>query len=1337
MDIYKGILVSVILTFSFLVSAQTLSYDYTDGQIYVKYRDDIESELPDNLLASETTVQIPDAWIQEFGIHTAVKAFPKLKYKPLEKAYKIQFTEIQKVFNLIDSFKTLYGVAFAERVPAYYSHLTPNDPSFSPSTTTQWGLYKIKAREAWDISTGDPNILVAVVDDAVKISHQDLSGNLWVNPLEIPGNGIDDDLNGYIDDINGYDVANLAPDPSPPGTASNTNFTHGTHCAGIVAATTNNNIGVASIGFNIKYIAVKCKLNSTSGSSIEAAMEGVQYALTTPARIISMSWGGLGASSVEQLVFDYAYLQGVVLIAAAGNNGNQTPFYPANYDHVLAIGNTTTTDARSTSSNYGNWIDLMAPGTTIYNCLAGSNSSYGNQTGTSMACPLVAGTAGLLLSMNPGLSPDMVYACLKDSADNINAQNTGIIGLIGSGRLNAERALQCAVNGFKPIARFSENTNYVCTGIPVQFTDQSFGSPQTYTWFFQGGTPATSAIPNPSVTWNTPGTYTVRLIVSNTHGADTLEKTAHIFVNGSSQPLPFSEDFENNDLSIQNWFVDNPDSSYTWEITTTGGNPLGGTKSAGINFYNYPVKGKRDGLVTPAFDLSQYSSARLRYSHSHRQYTGLNDSLLIKVSTDCGTSFPHTLIARGGTTLSTNGTFTNQFTPSSAAHWCGTGLMCDTLSLNSFLQDTRVRVRFESVNDNGNNLYIDNIEITGAPKADFTASQTVICAGQSITFQENATGGATNFNWSFTGGNISSSILNQPVVIYNTPGTYQVNLTVSNAYGNHTISRSGYILVSGGITVNVSAPGNLYCDSSAPVLLNTSPTGGLLTGTGISSSSFNPLLAGIGTHRIWYQYTDPYGCGATDSTDIQVVASTPGSISGLSSPVCIDATPLQLTGTPAGGSFQGTGISGSIFNPVLAGQGTHMVQYHYTDISGCLGISAGLVQVNVPVTATLTIPATVCNNDLPQNLFAQPSGGNFSGIGVTGNTFNPNALSPGIYTLSYQYSTNGCMAVSTGTISVLPLPAVSLTAPPGPWCELEPAFPLSFSPPGGSLSGNGILGNSFVPSLAGAGNHALQYSYTSPNGCSQSSFLNLWVTPPPQPLIHQGSFMNICGSGFLSVSGTGPFQWYYQGNPISGANNNIYYPVLSGTYTVEEFLNSCQGMSMPISVLYQPYAIASFTSSLNGLIISFNNTSQNASDYLWDFGDGNTSTQTSPVHTYARPGNYTVTLTANNPLCTDTETEFISVFPSHSHEDLNSVWGIRVYPNPTKDILFLEVPTGKISGNIEIKCIDLQGKTWYQEIKEPEEKQKLELDIPAGLYILEILSVGDRGVLYRDKILKY
>jgi PKD repeat protein len=1314
------------------VFAQNTGADYKSGQLYLKFREDLNLQMPNDLLES-SHLALPQNLVSDFAISSANKAFPQLDYKPMESAFRIVFQDTARWQVLLNELKALPGVAYCERVPEYYSQLTPNDPSFSPSTTTQWGLYKIRAQQAWDITTGNPNVLVAVVDDAVKLNHQDMIANLWTNPNEIPGNGIDDDGNGYIDDVNGWDSADNDPDANPPGTATNTNFSHGTHCAGIVAAATNNALGVASIGFNTSYIPIKGKESATSGSSIQAAMEGVVYALNTPARIISMSWGGSGSSSVEQLIYDYAHQRGIILIAAAGNNGNQTPFYPANYNNVMAIGNTTTTDARSSSSNFGTWIDLMAPGTNIFNCVAGSVSAYANKTGTSMACPMVAGTAALMLAVNPGLTPDMVYQCLKDSADNINAQNTTIVGLIGAGRLNAQRAVRCAVNGFKPIARFSENNNNVCTGTPIDFIDHSWGSPTTYNWTFQGGTPATSNLPNPQVTWNTAGTYTVRLIVSNLQGADTLEIVNHIIVNGASQALPFSEDFESNDFATNSWFIHNPDSIFTWEIVTTGGNPLGGSRSAKIDFYNYPFKGSKDGMVTPAFDLTPYSSVKMGYSRAFRNATTLTDSLIVRVSTDCGVTFPHVLYAQGGAALRTFTSSNAEFTPSINAHWCGATSQCDTLQLNAFLTQPNVRIKFESVNQYGNNLYLDNIQITGVPKSDFSAPLTSICLGQTIQFQENATGGATTYSWSFPGATPATANIAQPSVTYNTAGTYQVSLTVSNIYGAHTETKTAYIIVGGGIPVTLTSPIALYCNTSAPVTLLANPSGGLLSGPGTSGTQFNPTLAGVGTHRLFYQYTDPLGCGGIDSLDITVMNSTPGSIAGLVSPVCQDVSPYTLVGTPSGGSFSGNGMVGNQFRPSVAGLGTHQIQYQYTDISGCVGLTNATVQVNAPGVATFNNPQTLCKNDLPLTLSATPGGGNFSGVGITANTMNPTNLAPGNYTFSYQYTSNGCQGSANGSIQVLPIPAVSLSSPTtGPWCNLEPAFPLSFAPAGGVLSGTGLTGTSFDPNVAGPGAHLIEYSVTGINGCAAKAQITLNVTLPPVPLILQGSFLNICGNGFLSVAGTGSYQWFLNGNPIPGANTNTYIPTQSGVFTVLQTMNICSGTSAPIQVNYQPQAIANFTTAINGMTVSFTNNSQNTNTHTWSFGDGNTSTAVSPVHTYASPGAYTVSLVSNTGQCADTETQVVILMTTQHHDDLSSTPFI-VYPNPAEDILYIQTPASFDADQLKAEIFDLSGKLLQAEqLMLSNHSGSIALQLPQGIYLLQLSAAS--GITYTHRV---
>jgi hypothetical protein len=343
-------------------------------------------------------------------------------------------------------------VVYAERVPKIEAFFLPNDPSYSQ----QWHLPKTQAGEAWDIYQANSNasdVVVAIVDDAIKLGHEDLQANIWINPGEIPNNGIDDDNNGYVDDINGYDVANNDNDPNPPSNATNSYFMHGTHVAGIAAAVSNNGIGIASIssGGNmnkVKIMVVKTKLDSSAGGSLEATLEGVQYAIAAGADIINMSWGGYGYSQTYQDLFITAHSLGITLVAAAGNDGWQTYMYPASYLYVISVGATDQADHKAYFSNYGYQIDVMAPGLDIFSTLPVNNNSYGNLSGTSMASPLVAGLCALMRSYNSTLTPRQIELILKQSCDNIDAQNSNYVGRIGSGRINAYSVMQAlqAVN---------------------------------------------------------------------------------------------------------------------------------------------------------------------------------------------------------------------------------------------------------------------------------------------------------------------------------------------------------------------------------------------------------------------------------------------------------------------------------------------------------------------------------------------------------------------------------------------------------------------------------------------------------------------------------------------------------------------------------------------------------------------------------------------------------------------------------------------------------------------------------------------------------------------------
>ncbi len=487
------------------------------------------STLTDHLLSpqkeSESLLSVYDKDVirimREFDVMESVRRLSKL---PAMKLW-IQVTILNnKKESFIERIRNNREVDVIEQLPEYHLFATPND--FDPK---QWSLTKISAEAAWDISKGKSSIRVAIVDDAVDISHPDLKPAIWKNTGEIEGNNIDDDNNGYIDDIYGWDAADNDNNPHPPSFASTSEFSHGTHCAGIAAAATDNSIGIASIGYGISIIPVKTKLDATTGKSLTHVFQGVEYAIVSKADIISMSWGGGGFSSAFQELFNEAHRQGIVLIAAAGNDNISIPMFPASYNHVIAVAATSSNDKKAWFSNYGDWVDVAAPGVDIYSTVPG-NERYAHFSGTSMACPLVAGLAGLMKSRNPFAEPDDIELCLKESCEDIHASNPDYINLLGSGRINALNAVLCVKPG-PPRTNFAANFQRVCTGKEIIFYDRSKGTPATsWKWTFVGAIPAFSSEQNPIVSYSVNGIYDVTLIACNEYGCDTIVKKAYITV---------------------------------------------------------------------------------------------------------------------------------------------------------------------------------------------------------------------------------------------------------------------------------------------------------------------------------------------------------------------------------------------------------------------------------------------------------------------------------------------------------------------------------------------------------------------------------------------------------------------------------------------------------------------------------------------------------------------------------------------------------------------------------------------------------------------------------------
>lgn len=488
---------SFILILLFILSKVLFaqSAEFEPGQLYFKY-ENTQLEFSQEQLNFQLMSRYNGAVI-------AKKAFVYSDYR-LDRIFLIEFDTNLVVADLIRSLQNFKGCEYVERIGKNTFFYTPNDLG-----SGQYGLDIINAKQAWDLTKGDSDIVIAVVDDAVLLTHADLAPNIWTNVNEIAGNGIDDDLNGYIDDVNGWDVADNDNDVNPVSTATNKYHSHGTHCAGIVSAKSDNGIGIASLGFNLKIMPVKIggerifpKPPYPLYIRLINAYRGVEYAIYNGANVISMSWGREGPpSATEQTLLDIAYSKNIVCVAAANNYDTNLIYYPAAYDHVINVASSNSKDFRSSFSNYGSTIDVSAPGTGIYSTVPGL-LKYDYKDGTSMACPLVSALCGLMLSVNPVLTVDEIESCLKSTCDTIYATDPKYLGKMGAGRVNAYNALRC-IRPINPV--FNSSRQQICPGQSITFTDSSFKDPTKWKWSFPGGTPSTDTVQNPTIVYNTPG----------------------------------------------------------------------------------------------------------------------------------------------------------------------------------------------------------------------------------------------------------------------------------------------------------------------------------------------------------------------------------------------------------------------------------------------------------------------------------------------------------------------------------------------------------------------------------------------------------------------------------------------------------------------------------------------------------------------------------------------------------------------------------------------------------------------------------------------------------------
>ncbi|HWN97406.1 MAG TPA: S8 family serine peptidase [Methylomirabilota bacterium] len=326
----------------------------------------------------------------------------------------------------------------------------PNDAAFRDGRL--WGLRNtgqnsgiagadVNALPAWNLTTGSTNVIVAVIDTGISSTHADLHSQLWVNAGEIPNNGIDDDSNGYIDDVHGIN-AQWPTNSVKAGDTTDDNR-HGTHCAGTIGAAANNGYEHVGVAWNVRLMA--CKFLSASGFGYDSdGVECIEYAVANDARVLSCSWGGFGFSQILYDAISAAGDAGVLVVAAAGNSRvdiDQLLFSPASLDlpNLITVAAIDKIDRLAAFSNYGvRRCHVAAPGVDILSCDAFDDYGYLMASGTSMACPHVAGVAALVLAEHPGISVAELRERIVGMAQTTAALRTHVAS---GGRVDAFKAI--------------------------------------------------------------------------------------------------------------------------------------------------------------------------------------------------------------------------------------------------------------------------------------------------------------------------------------------------------------------------------------------------------------------------------------------------------------------------------------------------------------------------------------------------------------------------------------------------------------------------------------------------------------------------------------------------------------------------------------------------------------------------------------------------------------------------------------------------------------------------------------------------------------------------------
>lgn len=860
-----------------------------------------------------------------------------------------------------------------------------------------------------------------------------------------------------------------------------------------------------------------------------------------------------------------------------------------------------------------------------------------NQADENYGCPTFPNVS---CSNGPNGDMHMNYMDYTDDACMYmftNGQKTRMLAVINGpayGSLQTSTACQNPASA-PPVALFSVNSNAVCPSTPITFTDMSTTNTTSWAWTFPSGTPASSTAQNPAaVTWSTPGTYTVTLVATNVNGSSTY--TMAITVLGIVNP-PLAEGFENATYPPTNWTLyDAGNNGAVWSRFNVGRNSSWSSK---FDNYTIDVQGARDDLRTPRMNFSTAATCTLTFDVAHRRYSTVateQDSMQVMVSTNCGATWTQ-VYYKGGTTLaSVTGTQTTAFTPTNT-QWRN-----ETVNLNAYAGQAGVMIAFRNCGHYGNNIYVDNVNITtttsALPSATFTASALSVCRGTAVSFTDNSSNSPTSWTWTFPGGTpASATTQNVASVVWNTAGTYTVTHTATNASGTGTTTQTITVLPTP--TVTATASSNTICSGLTVTLTGGGATTYAWMPGSLSGSPVTVTPAGTTTYTV--TGTGANGCTSTGTRTITVNPSPTVTVSaGL--PVICSGGSTTLTG---GGASTYNWNPGNLNGGTVTVSPTVTTTYTATGTAanGCTGTQTFTITVNTtPTVSTTASTTTICAG----------SSTTITATGATSYTWMPGSLSGSPVTVSPTVTTTytvtgttgGCSGTSTRVITVNPAPTLTVTPTAASIClggttslaaSATANHTYSWSPTAGLSAPTSATTNA-SPTVTTT--YVITKTRTS-TGCSVTGTAVVTVNPSPTVTATPSS-TSICTGNTVTITGGGASTYAWMPGSLSGTTITVT-PASTTTYTVTGTgANGCTGtQTVTITVGSQPTITASSasTSICNGSSTTLNGSG--GTTYTWMPGSLSGS---SVVVNPAATTTYTVT-GSNGPGCSNTATIAVTV----------------------------------------------------------------------------------------------